>query len=492
MNHNRKNIRFLIIILFSLNTFNLHEAQTKIISAFPNLSFSKPIDIQHPNDNTDRLFIVSQRGIIHVVETIDEVSNSTIFLEINDKVIFGGEQGLLGLVFDPDYSSNGYFYVNYTANNPRRTIISRFSVSNANRNQAELLSELKLLEVEQPYENHNGGQIAFGPDGYLYISFGDGGSRGDPGNRAQNLSTLLGKMVRIDVSQSTKVNLYQIPEDNPFYGNNENLREEIFAYGLRNVWRFSFDGNGNLWAADVGQGEWEEISLIQNGGNYGWKIMEGSYCYNPQNNCNQDGLILPVWEYDHSSQGGYSITGGYYYEGNNVPELFNKYVYADFVTGNIWAFNPQDNSNSFLEKFDGEISTFGIDMNKELYFADYKSGLIYKFVDDNVSSVNNFVPKRIMLNQNYPNPFNPNTKIGYTIQGKTGIEFSDVSLVQLRIFDVLGNEIATLVNEIQKPGEYEVEFNGNSGADRKLATGVYYYQLKFGEIIETKKMLMIK
>lgn len=453
----RTTIRFSILILSIILFYNCSvKSQTRIVNAFPNLSFSSPVDIQFPKDNTNRLFVVSQEGIIHVFENSAEVTASSVFLDIRDRVLFGGEQGLLGLAFHPNYTSNGYFYLNYTKNNPRRTIISRFSVSE-DKNVADQNSELILLEVDQPYSNHNGGQISFGPDGYLYASFGDGGSGGDPENRAQNLSSLLGKILRFDVDNQEGGKNYSIPNDNPFKGNTDNIAEEIYAYGLRNVWRFSFDEQNRLWAADVGQNKWEEVNIIEKGGNYGWKIMEGFHCYSPSTNCAQEGLVLPIWEYGHNADGGYSITGGYVYSGKNAPELLNKYVYGDFITGNIWALDPTDSTNTFVSNFNARISTFGVDQNSDLYFADYNSGALFKFIDDNINSVTSSSLNIFKLEQNYPNPFNPSTVISYNIPMGRGNE--NTHSVRLTIFDILGKEVTTLVNRQQNPGNYQVEFN---------------------------------
>ena len=289
--------------------------------------------------------------------------------------------GLLGLGFHPDYPENGYFYVDYTSTNPtRHTVVARYKVSDSNPDSADAETELILLTQTQPYENHNGGKVTFGPDGYLYISFGDGGSGGDPNNNAQNLKTFLGKILRIDIN-STQNNLnYSIPSSNPFAGNSSGYKEEIYTYGLRNPWRFNFDPlTKKLWCADVGQSKWEEIDTLQLGKNYGWRIMEGRHCYNPSSNCDTAGLILPIWEYDHSN-GNCSITGGYVYRGNFLPELQGKYIYADYCSGNIWALDASGSSiqNEFLLKASARITAFGVDENQELYICG-ENGIIYKF-----------------------------------------------------------------------------------------------------------------
>jgi glucose/arabinose dehydrogenase len=378
-----KTLTVLTLFIF-LSSCNSQERiyHTIFNEAFPNLTFEQPVDIQSPNDGTNRLFVISQPGIIYVFNNDPETKNREVFLDIRGKVLFGGEQGLLGLAFHPNYRDNGYFYLDYTTSNPRRTVISRFRVSANNPSKADPQSEEILLEVEQPYANHNGGQISFGPDGYLYISLGDGGAGGDPLNAGQDLTMLLGSLLRIDVDNTADGRNYAIPNDNSFRDNNEGFKEEIYAYGLRNVWRFSFDEQNRLWAADVGQNQWEEINLIEKGKNYGWRIMEGKHCFDPPANCDTTGLVLPILEYGHDDTGGYSITGGFVYNGRSVPELKGKYIYADYVVGKIWTIEYKNGivTNSLLTKTNYLISTFGVDENDELYFADHNSGKLYKFV----------------------------------------------------------------------------------------------------------------
>jgi glucose/arabinose dehydrogenase len=326
------------------------------------------------------MFVVEQEGIIYTFNNSESVTSKEVFLDISDKVLYGGEQGLLGLAFHPNYASNGYFYLNYIVDNPRRTVVSRYSVLSNDTNQANHTSEFAILEVPQPFTNHNGGQIAFGPDGYLYIALGDGGSGGDPLNHGQNRSTLLGSILRLDVDSSSDTP-YSIPNDNPFIGNLNDYREEIFAYGLRNPWRFSFDFmTGDLWAADVGQNKIEEIDIITNGGNYGWKIMEGSLCYSPTTGCNETGLITPIFEYSHDI--GNSITGGYVYRGSLLTTLYGYYIYADYGSGRIWALSYTDSTvqNYLINDTSLNIVSFGVDQGNELYICAF-DGKIHKLVE---------------------------------------------------------------------------------------------------------------
>jgi glucose/arabinose dehydrogenase len=485
-----KNLSFIlvifIILFFSCKPSN---AQLEIQSAFPNLTFNQPVDIQNPGDGTNRLFVVSQPGRIYVFDIDQNTTEQKVFLDLTDRVLYSGEQGLLGLAFHPDYKNNGYFYVDYTTSSPRRTVIARFKVSDSDPNVAVKDSELVLLEVNQPYTNHNGGQLRFGSDGYLYISFGDGGSGGDPQNHAQDLTSLLGKILRIDVDNHSDNLNYSIPPDNPFKGNTSGAKEEIYAYGLRNVWRFSFDPpTERLWAADVGQDSWEEIDLIEKGKNYGWHIMEGFHCYNPISGCDTSGLTLPVWEYGHDEQGGSSITGGFVYRGNNASEIYGKYIYADYESKNIWALDYNGNSvdNTLLFPAAHSVTAFGIDQNNELYFTDYSDGKIYKFKGTPVTKTGNtLLPDRFKLEQNYPNPFNPETEIKFQI--------SEFTRVQLKVYDLLGRLVTTLIDEDKPAGIYTAKFGKMSNtSNERIASGIYFYQLRAGNFISTKKMLLVK
>jgi glucose/arabinose dehydrogenase len=357
----------------------------KLALAFPNLVIEQPVELTSPEDRTNRIFVLGQRGIIQVFANKADTKQAAIFLDIKDRVVSGGERGLLGLAFHPDFKNNGYFYVNYTGGNPLETRISRFKVSAANPNQADAGSELVLLTYRQPYSNHNGGKVAFGNDGYLYIAAGDGGSGGDPQNYAQNRRELLGKILRIDVNKTSGSLPYAIPADNPYRSNGEGFREEIYAYGLRNPWRFSFDQTtGLLWAGDVGQNREEEVDVIEKGGNYGWRIMEAQECYQ-EKNCDKQVLILPVYSYVQGSSTGRSITGGYVCRDASLADLQGKYIYGDFVSGNIWALTLEGRKavkNELVTTLSGGLSSFGQDSQKKLYVLNYGEGKIYHFVPE--------------------------------------------------------------------------------------------------------------
>jgi glucose/arabinose dehydrogenase len=355
----------------------------KVVEAFPKLHFESPVDLTHTNDGSNRLFVLEQEGSIRVFENKSTAAVSKEFLNIRKKVSYGGEAGLLGLAFHPDYKSNGYFYLNYMrkVSGKLETAIVRYKVSASDKDKADPASETVLFTFDQPFDNHNGGGMKFGKDGYLYISTGDGGSWGDPSNNGQNKSALLGKILRVDVNATEKGN-YGIPKDNPFAGNKEGFREEVYAYGLRNPWRISFDDATNtLWAGDVGQNSNEEIDIIVKGGNYGWRQKESINCYNPKKDCIQEGMIDPVIDMPQAN-GEHSITGGFVYRGKNVPALEGKYIFGDYVSGRVFALETKDGKavrNNLIAEGVGQISAFGIDAAGELYICNHGSGKILKF-----------------------------------------------------------------------------------------------------------------
>ena len=564
-------LSFLISLFIASNV----KAQFTLENAFPNLSFSSPIDLQNSGDGTNRIFVVERAGRIKVFPNSSSATSLKTYLDITDRVSAGGEMGLLGLAFHPDYKNNGFFYVNYTVSNPSKTRISRFQVSSENSDSADKNSELILLTFNQPFSNHNGGWIGFGPDdGYLYIGTGDGGSGGDPQNNGQSITTFLGKILRIDIDNQNSGLEYAIPSDNPFTDSSGSILKEIYAWGMRNPWRNSFDPvTGWLWSADVGQNTWEEINIIERGKNYGWRCYEGNHSFN-LSGCNYPEYIFPIWEYSHGL--GCSITGGYVYRGPTVPELTGKYIYADYCTKTVWSLEYNDNAppdNQTLLTASGFVTSFGVDENNELYIVTFSPDRIYRFSptvslivptslvataigpnevelswnDNNtqeggfkierktgmqgiyalIDSVNenvvtyldqsleantlyyyrvfaffeqlgseysnedsaktdnptgvedSHIPTEYKLEQNYPNPFNPETAIIY--------QLSKLSFITLKVFDILGGEVATLVYEEKPAGRYEVKINANN-----LTSGIYFYQLRTASKIITRKMVLMK
>jgi len=347
-------------------TVNTAIPQVRLQRAFGNLAFNSMTGAFQGPDG--RWYVLEQPGRILTFREGD--ASATVFLDIRDHVEFGGEKGLLGFAFAPSFSQNGVFFLDYTRGGPLRTEITSFTSSGT---VADKSSEVLILEIGQPFDNHNGGQLAFGPDGFLYIGMGDGGSGGDPMRNGQNKNVLLAKLLRIDVSDRTR---YRNPSDNPFAAGGG--RGEIWAYGLRNPWRFSFDTDGTLYLADVGQNLWEEIDIVTKGANYGWNIMEGAHCYNASR-CDMTGLVLPIFEYGHDL--GCSITGGFVYRGA-AADLSGVYLYSDYCSGRIWglrylggrvAAQAQIASSNF------QVSSFAQDRAGEVYVLQYAgSGGIYK------------------------------------------------------------------------------------------------------------------
>jgi glucose/arabinose dehydrogenase len=345
-------------------------ALTTVVSGLSN-----PVGLQRPpGDN--RFFVVEQRGTIRIIE--NGALRSGNFLDIQSLVNFDGqEQGLLGVAFHPNYSTNRKFYVNYTQDiGSRTTIIAEYQTSATDPNTADPTSERILLVVNQPFPNHKGGQLVFGPDGFLYLGLGDGGSGGDPLDNAQTLSSYLGKLLRIGVDPPFSAGRqYAIPADNPFVAGGG--LGEIWAYGLRNPWRFSFEPVTNrLFVADVGQDSWEEIDIMQKGGNFGWRVMEGTHCFNPSTGCDMSNKILPIAEYPHTD--GIAVIGGYFYKGSAIPSLANKYVFGD-LTGKIWSLTeaPANTwTRADLLATSRMITSFGQDAAGEVYVVDYNGNIL--------------------------------------------------------------------------------------------------------------------
>ena len=370
-------------------------AQT-LLDPFPGISFSVPIDLEALTDGSNRLFVAERAGRIKVFDNNPSVTSTKTFLDISSKVITGGEQGFLGIALHPDFATNGYVYAHYSTS-PQKAVIARFTRDGVNPDTVAINSEQVLLEQAQPFDNHNGGKIQFGPDGYLYIAFGDGGSSHDPSNNGQSKTTLLGKFLRLDVDGgglapdcgSSGPTAYTIPADNPFVDGSGGDCDEIWAYGFRNPWRWSFDQDGTLWVGDVGQGCREEIDRVHKMGNYGWDIMEGFLCHpdpptdctqEPPDDCSTAGLTLPIHDYGRDlTEGGRSITGGFVYRGSTcAPYLTGAYVYADYISDNVWALAFDGDSlvsNTKLLDAGFDILSFGEDAAGELYLLNAAGSL---------------------------------------------------------------------------------------------------------------------
>lgn len=426
--------------------------------------FSSPLNIQNAGDN--RLFIVEQGGLIKILDNGN--TNPTPFLDISNQVSSSGEQGLLGLAFHPNYQTNGKFYIYYTDTNGDSQL-SEFTVDNNNPNLADASSQVNLLSISQPASNHNGGCIAFGPDGMLYIASGDGGGSGDPNNNAQNLTSLLGKVLRLNVDISAPY----IPSDNP-YVNNGNALDEIWASGVRNPWKFSFDSTtGEIWIADVGQNEIEEINKTSNtsGLNYGWRCYEGSQVYDDSGNCpatNQ--LTFPFAEYTHNNSGisKCSITGGFVYRGTEFPNLTGNYVFADYCSDEIGIVDNNGNITYFGPFSGNNFASFGIDQNNNLYVAGISSGTIYKVIDESLSTKNDSFQNLAL----YPNP----------TSGEIFLDTSE-NIKQVELFSVQGKLLAK--NNLTNNSSQKLAFPN-------LASGLYLLKFTNQQEKAVTKQLIIK
>jgi glucose/arabinose dehydrogenase len=369
------------VLLAGCGTSSSSPGPTAVNTQVVASGFSSPLDLEQPNDNSGRLFVVEQGGTIRIMQNGAVLPQP--FLDISSKVMVQDEMGLLGVTFHPAFTSNRRFYVNYTRNSAGQfqSVIAEYLVSAANPNLADPTSERILLTVDQVnnFTNHKAGQLAFGADGFLYFTLGDGGSGGDPLGHGQNTQTLLGKMMRIDVNSTSPGKQYAIPADNPFAAGGG--LPEIYAIGFRNPWRFSFDkSSGRLFVADVGQDKFEEIDIVQKGGNYGWNTMEGAHCFNPPSGCNMTGLSLPIVEIAHPE--GEAVIGGFIYHGAALTGMQGQYIFGD-LNGKIWSLtenSPNTFTRNTLATPGFNISSFGQDAAGELYVVDISNGRVLKIV----------------------------------------------------------------------------------------------------------------
>lgn len=456
----------LLALLLALN--NATGQSANILTSFAS-GLSNPVCIANAGDS--RLFIADQRGYIRIISSAGIVATQP-FLDITNRVAYGGERGLLGIAFHPDYKSNGYFYVNYVGNGDS-THISRFKVSTGNVNVADPQSELKLMTIFQPYQNHNGGDLKFGPDGYLYIGMGDGGSGGDPGNRAQNSKELLGKMLRIDVDHGS---LYTVPDTNPFY-NSTTTKGEIWALGLRNPWRFSFDRlTGDLWIGDVGQDVYEEIDFqradSKGGENYGWRCYEGTQMYNNSGCTSETSMTSPVYTYSHGTE--CSVTGGYVFRGSTLSPFYGHYFFADYCSDRIWTLHKVSGNwvkDDFGQFTGNNFSTFGEDVNGQLYVAGRASGKIFRIGDQSTGTIPNNDLANLKIIQV---PFSGQIKI------ETGQIYQQG--MQISVYDITG--IKRYQAETQE-NTHQMDLN-------YLPSGIYFITVKIDGKNHTSKLILEK
>lgn len=426
--------------------------------------FTSPVEITNAGDT--RLFVVQQDGIIKIVQP-NGTTNSADFINISSKVLYGGERGLLGLAFHPQYSTNGYFFVYYN-NTVGNIIVARYSVNSTNPDIADPTSEKILLNIPKPFDNHNGGSIHFAPDGNLWIVTGDGGSGGDPNNNSQNKNSLLGKMLRIDVNATGP---YNIPPDNPFAGAVAGS-DEIWAYGLRNAWKFSFDTTtGNVMIADVGQNAIEEINkmpVTQAGVNYGWRCYEGNSAYNTAGCAAMSTMTFPVAVYNHSG-GRCSITGGYVYRGTQYPSLQGKYFFADYCSTQIGVLNA-DNSIVWSPASSGNnFSTFGQNSQKELFVAAVTSGKVFKITTGTLATDETVNSNSIYI---HPNPASE----------KVFVEGLDMINSTAELFSTEGKLV---LDKAKIENDGSIDITG-------IPPGVYYLIIKSGEVKSYSQKLIIK
>lgn len=453
-------MRKLLLSVTLLSSF-LFYSQSFVLEEFAT-GLSNPVEITNANDS--RLFVVQQNGIIKIIQPNGTI-NAADFLNISSKITFGGERGLLGLAFHPQYATNGYFFVYYN-NTAGNIVVARYSVSSTNPNIANATSEKIILNIPKPFDNHNGGSIHFAPDGNLWIVTGDGGSGGDPNNNGQNKNSLLGKMLRIDVNSTAA---YNIPAGNPFVGIDG--ADEVWSYGLRNAWKFSFDlTTGNALIADVGQGAIEEINkmpISTSALNYGWRCYEGNNAYNTSGCAASSTMTFPVAVYDHSG-GKCSITGGYVYRGTASPSLQGKYFFADYCSQQIGTLDT-NNVITWSSAFSGNnFSTFGEDNLKELYVAAVNNGKIYKITTSTLGTQENvFNGVRI-----YPNPASERVFV-------EGIR-SENTVIKL-----ISTEGKIAIDNVKLDSE-------NSFDITAITPGVYYLNIKSGDFKEYSQKLIIQ
>jgi len=473
----------LLVLVFQAD---VSRAQYQLENAYPALTFPAPTDIHPANDGTNRMFVVQKDGYIRVFSADYSASTSKVFLDISYKVRTAGEAGLLGLAFDPQYATNGEFYIFYVTKYPSRAIVSRMHVS-ANPDAADSSSEQILIDA--PYVDpgnayHNGGQIAFGNDGNFYISIGDNRESAS----AQDLTDLQGSILRVNVHVDTVAvgaPPYEIPGDNPFANNANGYRPEIYAYGFRNPWRFNIDPVTNeLFVCDVGENTYEEIDLVRSGKNYGWPLMEGPACY-PPGVCDTTGkdLKLPLYSYTHDE--GSAIVGGARYWGTRLPELMGVFVFADYTSGVVWGLHYDGAGTP--ERFDLAYNAptmymVGGGFNDEILMGSF-DGHIYRLA--RIPTAVGAHPPRSHLAGNFPNPFNPSTTIRYVLE--------HTASVRLDIVSVTGERVRQFSFARAGAGAHDVHWHGETDRGGRAASGVYFCRLIVdGLAVDSSRMVLLQ
>ena len=498
---------FFLFVILGLSSIDEKRTSTDensfsktIVSAFPFRSFAEPLYLTHAGDGSNRIFVLEKSGKAKVFPNDPSTNDVTVFFDLSSQLLSPsdadyGETGLMSMAFHPDYANNGKLYISYV-NSSLMSVVSEILVS-SNPDSADLSTERKLLELQQPQRNHNGGHISFGDDGYLYIAFGDGFSEsardgishGDPHGHGQNPATWFSSVLRIDIDQQQDNLAYGIPTDNPFVGNQDGWKEEVYAYGFRNPWRFSFDrANGQLWLADVGDKKAEEINIVESGDNCGWNLKESFYCFEdlPCDTTQWASLSDPVFEYLRNV--GESITGGYVYRGSDHPDLFGKYIYGDYDFKNIWALDYDGSSvvsNEQLSSNAGRIASFGEDESGEIYIVDL-AGKIWTFqVTTNTSNETDFPTKSGLIElQSYPNPFTDETRISF--------ELSKSVSARIVIYNQLGQEIRSYPEQIYQIGSHEKLWTGKTDDGSEVKSGLYFYSIESADFKKSGSIQYLK
>lgn len=475
-----------LLVVFALVAAAPAQAQdggVTVERAFPNVAFNIPLGIRFPNDVEDRIYVAESAGRVMVMDNDPEAQEASVFLDITERIASTPPGQIFAVEFHPNYAENGYVFLRYRLDAPQRNRLSRFTRSEDNPLEVDIESEIVLIEVETSnnFLGHYAGGLGFGPDGYLYVPWGDAGEGEGQGGDVQDLSLLLGKVLRLDVDNPVGDQGYGIPPSNPFVGNTEGWREEIYALGFRNPWQMSIDqATGDVLVADVGRVAWEEVNKVENGQNYGWPIMEGAECapFGPPT-CDQEGLTPPVWAYPRGN--GAAVVGGYVYHGDAIPDLDNLYLYGDFVSRQVWAIdleNPTEADPLFTTDFN--FPSFGEDRDGELYLTHYSGeGYIYKIVPAGTTdAADGPASSRLRLSV-YPQPSAGSVNFAFE---------SEAGLLRLTVHDLLGREVARVVEETVGP-ETRRTVAFDTG---RLARGMYIVRLEGDGEAVSEKLIVAK